>query len=113
MRLYWLFRMTQSPDEELPGTDERSNLPLLNYAVAQWDYARLETPALATLLARAPYNNDYARTVVSESLAPRGGQGVRVAVDKLRAAKGLRGDPAQRTEAGLRGLGQARGAVET
>jgi hypothetical protein len=114
MRLYWLFRMTQSPDEELPGSDARSNLPLLNYAVAQWDYARLETPTLAALLTKAPYNTDYARTVVSESLGHlKAAQGVRGGRGQARPHRqGLCGDPARRTEAGLRGLGQARRAME-
>jgi hypothetical protein len=69
LRLYWIFSTTETPwrDHELPSKDAGDNRPLLYYAIAQWDYAHIDTAALDKELAGAPYN-DYARTVATETL---------------------------------------------
>jgi len=70
VRLYWLLGQTSPPKpEELPGKDASANRPLLEYAVASQDFAAIDTKALDKKLRTAPFNNDFARTVVSESLA--------------------------------------------
>jgi hypothetical protein len=70
VRMYWLFGQTTDPTAgaPLPATDTLANVPLLQYAVAARDLAELDDKAIAKQLAAAPFN-DFARAVVSESLA--------------------------------------------
>lgn len=69
MRVYWLFGYARdSGDKELPSKSADDNLPLLYYAVAQTDFAKIDRGALDKQLQAAPYNN-YARVVLTETLA--------------------------------------------
>jgi hypothetical protein len=84
-RLYWLFDTVENPESKtLPGRDAGDNLPLLHYAVAQRDFAKLDAAALDKLLSAAPYN-DYARTIAMESVGRLKGWAKKYeqAVDKL------------------------------
>jgi hypothetical protein len=68
LRAYWLFTYIRKPFElTLPATSAGDNLPLLYYAVAQTDFARLDLAAITKTLSAAPYN-DYARIVAMETL---------------------------------------------
>lgn len=69
IRMYWLFGQTGEPKpEELGGSDASNNRPLLSYAVASQDFAKLDWKAVEKELAGAPFNNgEYARAVASES----------------------------------------------
>ena len=70
MRLYWLFHFVQAPwatGHDLPSNDAGENRTLLYYAIAQNDFAHIDTNALDKMLSAPPYN-DYARTIVMESL---------------------------------------------
>jgi hypothetical protein len=68
MRLAFLFAYVPDPSSDLPADSARDNLPLLYYAIAQTDFANLDTTAIDKTLSAAPYN-DYARTVMLESVA--------------------------------------------
>jgi hypothetical protein len=70
MRAYWLYGYVRefSDDKELPAKDAGDNLPLLYYAIAQDDAAKLDTSAIDKQLAAAPYN-DYAKVVANETLS--------------------------------------------
>jgi hypothetical protein len=66
LRIYWLYRFTDSPfEKELPAKNADDNRRLLYYAVAQDDAAHIDTAALTKELSAAPYN-EYARIVAME-----------------------------------------------
>ena len=69
MRLYWLFAYVDSPSggSPIPSSNASENGRILYYAVAQNDFARLDTQAIDKTLSAAPYN-EYARTVILETL---------------------------------------------
>jgi len=64
IRLYWLFHATSTPSEKLPSKDVFDNKPLLDYAVASVDYAKIDRKALAKYA-----SNDFTRVVIDESIA--------------------------------------------
>jgi len=68
MRLYWLFGYVRAlSGDALPASSAGDNYPLLYYAVAQNDFAKLDTAAIDKTLSAAPYN-EYARIVALETL---------------------------------------------
>jgi len=69
MRAYWLLGYVIEPfDKKLPATKADDNRPLLYYAIAQTDMAKLDYAAIDKMLSAPPYN-EYARTIVMETLA--------------------------------------------
>ncbi|MDB4953249.1 MAG: hypothetical protein JWO36_818 [Myxococcales bacterium] len=69
MRAYWLFGYVRSPfGKTLPSTDAGENLSLLYYAIAQNDFAKLDSSVIDKMLSAAPYN-DYARIVALETVS--------------------------------------------
>lgn len=84
MRVYWLYEYLPSPDKPLPAKTGYDNLPLMFYAVAAPDVAKLDRGALDKMMQAAPYN-EYARVVLNETISDLMGK-VKVldtAVDKL------------------------------
>lgn len=70
VRLHWLYDQTEELDsEKLPSKDAFDNTALLRYAVASVDFGKIDDAALSKMLATAPFNNDYARTIIAESTA--------------------------------------------
>jgi hypothetical protein len=67
MRAYWLMGFVSGNTSRIPSTDESDNRSMLYYAIAQTDFARLDTSAIDKMLSAAPYN-DYARIVAIETL---------------------------------------------
>lgn len=69
-RLYWLFASTSTPRSDLPSNIAGDNRQLLAYAAVAADMANLDPKLASAELSRAPFaGNDYARVVVSESIA--------------------------------------------
>jgi len=68
MRVYWLYGFVREPREALPAKDASDNLPLLYYAIAQDDLAKVDPAALDKLVSAPPYN-EYARIALMETVA--------------------------------------------
>jgi hypothetical protein len=69
MRLYWLFGYVRDlAGKSLPAATADDNYPILYYAVAQNDFARLDTAAIDKTVQIAPYN-EYARIVAMETVS--------------------------------------------